>query len=311
MAALRARALEPVAAEVAACSEQLAEVVRRLEEVAARIDRVERELEDSGRDRWTARAVGLGDRVLVGCRHLGLSYLMRSDDLLLLPQFLAEGDYERGTTEYLKRTVPVDGVAVDVGANFGYYTCLLARLAWRGRVVAVEPDPDVFDLLRDNVTANWCVDVVTPVNAAVSDRAGTVTLHRRPTRTGNTSIAAPTEHELSRSDRPAEPFDVTSTTLDELTADLDRVDVVKIDVEGAEPLVLAGAEELVGRHAPRIVMEWSPTQIADAGFSPEEVVAQLERLGLRVSRILPDGSLAGVELADLVGLDYQNVVIAR
>lgn len=302
---LRRRALAPVLEEGRRSADALTRTEERLGHLERRLD----QLDELRRQQWTARAVGLGDRVLVGCRHLGLSYLLRSDDLLLLPQFLAEGDYERGTTEYLKRTVPVDGVAIDVGANFGYYTCLLARLAWQGRVLSFEPDPEVFELLRDNIAANWCGGVAVPTNAAVGDAAGTLTLHRRVDRTGNTSIAPASEEELARSGRATVPFEVGCVRLDDVTRDLHRVDVVKVDVEGAEPLVLAGMVELVRRHRPDVVMEWSPDQTVSAGFTQDELVARLADLGLRPHRVLEDGSLQELELAALADLDYQNLVL--
>jgi FkbM family methyltransferase len=316
LSALRARALAPVtdevrrgAGEFRRGADALARIEERLARLEERFDGLEHRMAELGAGQWTARAVGLGDRVLVGCRHLNLSYLMRADDLLLLPQFLADGDYERATTEYLKRTVPVDGVAVDVGANFGYYTCLLARLAWQGKVLAFEPDPEVFELLRDNIAANWCGGVAAPTNAAVGDRSGTLTLHRRVERTGNTSIAPPDERELERSGRATEVFDVRCTTLDEVTAPLDRVDVVKVDVEGAEPLVLAGMEQLVRRHRPDVVMEWSPEQTVAAGFDPDELVGRIAGLGLRPHRILPGGRLEELGTARLAELEYQNLVL--
>jgi FkbM family methyltransferase len=299
--------------------------LRRLDRIEQRLDEIEssmarevglEEVRDGVERRleglWSSKVVSLGDRVLVGCRHLDLTYLFPADDRLLMPQFVVTGEYEPATTEYLLRMLEPEGVCLDVGANVGYYTCLMSRLCWRGRVVAFEADPEVHELLRDNVAINWCEQVAEPRNQAVADRSGSLTLYRRVGRSGNTSIIEVPEADRAVYGEPdSVPFEVDCVSVDDVTAELSRLDVVKIDVEGAESLVLRGMRETVQRLDPLVIMEWSPQQAADAGSSSAELAVLIGEMGLRAHVFERGGTLRAVAEEELVGLGYQNIALRR
>lgn len=259
---------------------------------------------------WASKALNVGDRVLVGCRHLGLNLYFPADDRLLMPQFVVHGEYEPLTTAFLVDALEPESVCIDVGANVGYYTCLMARRAWRGRTIAFEADPVTHAILVDNVGINWCEKVVDARNTAVADQAGTLTLYRRVGRGGNTSIIEVAEEERSQLGEPASvPFEVECLTLDEVTAPLSRLDVVKIDVEGAESLVLQGMAETVARLDPMIIMEWSPGQAESAGSGTRLLRELIEELGLAAFRIDGARALHRLGFAELEELPYQNVLL--
>jgi FkbM family methyltransferase len=283
-----------------------APVLERLDRIERRLDALEssiatgeqvRALSDRVDQRtdwlWASKVTTLGDRVLVGCRHLGLNYLFPADDQLLMPQFVVHGEYETLTTNYLLRELPEDAVCLDVGANVGYYSCLMARRAWRGRTIAFEADPTIHEILRANVAINWCEKVVDARNMAVSDRTGTLTLHRRPGRSGNTSVTR-----ISEDERLA-------------LGELDRLDVVKIDVEGAESMVLAGMSGIVERFNPLIIMEWSPEQAEQAGSSAAGLGAAIESLRLTAHVFEAPGTIRPVSADELASLGYQNIALRR
>jgi FkbM family methyltransferase len=222
---------------------------------------------------------------------------------------VVDGEYEPATTAFLKRIVRHDSVCVDVGANFGYYACLMGHLAWNGCTLAYEADPEVHALLVDNVAINWCDDVVTPVNAAVAADDGQITLHRWANRSANSGVIRPEDMHGPGSGRTSEPFTVRSITLDSLVGELPRVDVVKIDVEGAESMVVAGMSRFVERFRPTVVMEWSPTQMTQAGSSPAALAESVSRWDMECSTVAPDGHLWALEPEALVSLTFQNVVM--
>ncbi|MDP9442272.1 MAG: FkbM family methyltransferase [Actinomycetota bacterium] len=151
------------------------------------------------------------------------------------------GQYEHGIGQLLRRVLPAGGVAVDVGANIGVLTRLMAELAPRGRVYAFEPAAENFGYLRRNVGGLGHVDVR---RAAVLDRDGPVNLEFNEAYPAGSFVG---EHgEL-----------VDGVRLDSWADEvgLTRLDVLKIDVEGAEPSVLAGARELIRRCRPVTVVE--------------------------------------------------------
>ncbi len=299
-----------------------APVLRRLDALAERVDQLDRTvagLDSTDRlqvsidalrnDVWHSKVVNVGDRLLVGSRHLSMVFLVETSDRLIGPRFIVDGEYEPETTAFMMRTIRPDFVCIDVGANFGYYTCLMAKLSWLGRTISFEPDPQVFALLRDNVHINWCERVAEPMNAAVGAAPGILTLHRRLTRSGNTSIVRMTAAELEQiGEAESEEFSIDCVTLDDVGRRLGRVDIVKIDVEGAESLVFEGMAELVRTHRPTIVMEWSPDQTTQAGFSVAALADRFKSLELQPHRLNLDGSIVPVEHAEVAGLTYQNLV---
>jgi FkbM family methyltransferase len=143
---------------------------------------------------------------------------------------------------------------LDVGANIGVFSLWAAgRVGPQGRVVSVEPHPVAHAALRENVAG--CPQV-TPVQAACSDAAGELVLHFVP---GRLSVSSA----LPRADRTGSVV-VDVQPLAELAraAGLERVDVLKIDVEGLELEVLAGAGALL-ETVSRLVMEVERDKLDD------------------------------------------------
>jgi FkbM family methyltransferase len=170
-----------------------------------------------------------------------------------------DGVYETEILSLLKEQVPAGGVLVDVGANIGAISVPLAKhVGSAGRVLAIEASPDVFPYLVRNVALNGLTNV-TCVEAAVVERPGDVPF-----------FAPPAEHFGMGSLAPqfyVSPVTVRGLTLDQLLAEanISTVDVLKIDVEGAERGVLQGAEGLLrGPQPPLVVFEfcdWAETRI--------------------------------------------------
>lgn len=263
------------------------------------------------------RATYVGDGlVLVKCVVAGqqIVYFVESQDRLLSPWFITSGAYETELTDFFLRTLRPDDHCLDVGANFGFFTCLFARFAPQGQVIGVEPAPALYGLLRDNIYANNLHGHARAVQAAVTDRPCALTMHRRVGRSGNTSIFRPDEAFVrSLGEPPSEPFLVTGLTLDSMAQRMGgRVDVMKVDVEGAEPLVFAGAARTIAQNPGlQIVMEWSPEQIRSGGFDPAAFLATVEGMGLRFFDI-EQQRLRPLTRDALLGLGYRaGILITR
>lgn len=137
--------------------------------------------------------------------------------------------------------------AIDVGANVGYWSCFLAsRIGPTGQLHSFEPDPVSARILRKNL--GWFSTPSHVAEIAVSNMSGKATLHLDQTQSGLNSLAPLSSESLS----------VEVTTLDAYVDDctLDRVDFIKIDVQGEEIGVLEGAQSLIERDRPTIYMEW-------------------------------------------------------
>ncbi len=262
------------------------------------------------------RGTYVGDnRVLAKCVICGfvLGYLVEADDLLLSPGLILNGSHEDDLVRFFASTVKEDSHCLDVGANYGFFACLFGKFAPRGKVVAIEPHAAVYELLRDNVSLNDVASVVTPLRAAVADSAGQVQLFPRVGRSGNTSITQIPDAALESLGEPkAAAFRVDSLRIDDLLPQLDdRIDFIKLDVEGAEPLALRGARQTIAAN-PRlaIVMEWAPSQLRDAGFNVAEFVDEIRQAGLAPADLGPSG-VEELSFDRLLGLDYRAGILLR
>ncbi|MDY6950128.1 MAG: FkbM family methyltransferase [Thermodesulfobacteriota bacterium] len=140
------------------------------------------------------------------------------------------------------------GVFVDIGAHIGKYTVRLARkLGDNGQVVAIEPEKNNFNVLKKNVKLNRLSNIHL-VNAACSDRDGESPLYVVDQCTTLHSLYA---------NNGKEQVIVKSLTLDTVLSQLniERVDLVKIDVEGAEVDVIRGSTKALREYHPKIIFE--------------------------------------------------------
>jgi FkbM family methyltransferase len=160
------------------------------------------------------------------------------------------GSYEPEETGYLLRTLRPDDVCFDVGANIGYYTTLMARAAADGHVHAFEPDPVCSSLLELNVRINELRNASLN-RTAIGAQPGRARLVRS-TDSGFNSLRDTGRRPVSST------VDVPMSTIDSYTETIGagRVDILKVDVEGAEGLVLEGAGRLLAdpEKRPRLIL---------------------------------------------------------
>jgi FkbM family methyltransferase len=190
------------------------------------------------------------------------------------------GFYEPQETSLLCRILSPGMTFVDVGANWGYFSLLAAGLVESaGRVIALEPNPRMFARLETNITRNGMTNVVLRQLAA-SDRVGTMTLAEYDEEGENFGISRLVE--VSHPTRDF--FQVESCPLDALldSIGIACVDLVKIDVEGAEDLALAGMKTGLERHRyRRLLLELHPSLLAERSKETEHVLHWLINAGYR------------------------------
>jgi FkbM family methyltransferase len=178
------------------------------------------------------------------------------------------GVYEPLTTDLVRAELRPGDVVLDIGANIGYYTLIFAKgVGPAGRVVAFEPEPGNFNLLEENVAAN-AYHNVTLARLAVSDRAGRARLYLDADNAGDCRMYDSHDH------RPA--VDVETVRLDDHLAWLDRIDLIKMDIQGAEPAALRGMRGLLERHRrARLLVEFWPYGLRLFGADAKEFLDTL------------------------------------
>lgn len=206
--------------------------------------------------------------------------------------------HEEFTTRLFREIVQEGDIVVDCGANIGYFTLLFAKLVGRkGKVYSFEPETRNYSYLIKNIQLNG-YDHVVASQKAVADKPGKVRLFFCPYDTGHHTIQ---QHKGIESYRPEfvdtkkEFVDVDQVSLDDFFKGITTsVNVIKMDVEGAEMLALAGMEQLIKR-SPKLKMliEFFPLLIREMGQSPEEFARRLlEDLDFTVFVVDEDYSMA-------------------
>jgi FkbM family methyltransferase len=190
---------------------------------------------------------------------------------------------------HLKKVLSPGETFVDVGACYGIYTLVASRIVGgRGQVIAFEPSSRAFPILKKNISLNNLTNV-RAFCLALSDKSGRTLLYRHP-KVGCDSLAA----HGSVSEGPQE---ITTQVLDDVIRELpiDRVGVIKMDVQGAEEWVLRGARNILTTMHPVVIFESWPIGPPLLGLSPNGAWDLLESLGYKFFVLEGDGSLVAVK----------------
>jgi FkbM family methyltransferase len=197
------------------------------------------------------------------------------------------GDYEPELRLLFKKYVPNGGVVVEVGANIGWHLLLFSRLVGpAGHVHAFEPNDSVYNELKYNLQLNDRKNVTT-WELALSHEAGTALFDG----VAVNENGAGNGHLVSKEISIGRPNfrSVKMETLDGLSLNMDRLDLIKIDVEGAEYAVLAGAMATIGRFLPVVVYEHLQDFDGRGLGRDSEVTHRLTLLGYRFHAVLSRG----------------------
>jgi len=207
-------------------------------------------------------------------------YLDERDSLLLS----INGIYEKFETELVKNEIKENDIVIDIGANIGYYTLIFAKLVGKnGKVIAFEPDPSNFKLLKKNIEVNGYKNVIL-VQKAVSTKNEILKLHLCDS---NHAM-----HRIYDSKYGKESIDIESINLDDYLGEnmpLDKINFVKMDIEGSELFALGGMQKLLNKNnSLKILTEFAPGAIMDSGKDPEELPKLLEDCGFKLYDVLSE-----------------------
>jgi FkbM family methyltransferase len=282
-----------------------------LDDLNRRLDAIESRLAGVAIDRYPNGPVYFGDHTALVATRWGSKMLVDTRDAMVAPWLVLDGLWESHVTEWLQRTLRPGQVFVDVGANIGYFTLLGATLVGPGgTVVAIEAHPRLAELLQRNVIINGYHRYVTTWHRAAWSEATELKLHLRQNFASNSSVGSIGSDALARLGDTEEIVKVQALPLDDLLADLPRIDVMKVDVEGAEVHVFTGLEKtLLANPAMTVMFEWSPAQIDDVGDDPGALIDLLDGHGFGFRLLEKD--LATISGAALLDLPYGNVVATR
>ena len=216
----------------------------------------------------------------------GLEMFLDPDDAIAR-EIMETGAWDPETWAIVSEHLPEGGTFIDVGAHIGYYSLKAARkVGAGGHVVAIEPNPLTLQQLRSNVQRNRAFMVAIEPVACSDSEAVLEFFGADHSNTGASSLS----RENASVWGPPASYRVRARPLDAVVREMNllRVDVVKIDVEGAEMKVLQGANETLSRFHPALVIEIMDPLLAAMGTSAAQVTQFLTSRGYRFRRTAED-----------------------
>ena len=165
--------------------------------------------------------------------------------------------YEQKLLEKIK-SLGLNGVYVDVGGHHGNHSIYFDKFCNSEKVVCIEGNPFNFEYLKKNTILNDCKNIL--YNEIVSEKQGDVlTMVYDLQNTGSSMVV--TEHNKSNSGKDMKSVTNTTNTLDNILGNEDNISLIKIDIENYEYNALSGAQYIIDKHHPVIVIELHPDNI--------------------------------------------------
>jgi len=238
----------------------------------------------------------------------GHKIFLDSNDSLKLS---TTGDYEKFETDIVKKVVKKGDVVVDIGANIGYYTLILAKLVGdTGLVYAFEPEPTNFNLLKKNVEINGYHNVILE-NKAVANLNGKISFYLDSENLGGHSVFMK---------KDSKSVEIPSIRLDDYLKDVEKkIKFIKMDIEGGELEAIKGMSSILKENNDlKIMAEFNSPLLKDFKIVPEEYLQTFMRFGFKIFHL--DGKekkIIPIEIKDFLrrfppeNRSYTNILCSK
>ena len=215
----------------------------------------------------------------------GVSLLLDPEDDISRTILVSRtGDWEPEVWNSISFGLPEGAIFFDVGAHIGYDSLKASlRVGPNGRVVAFEPNPNTLSQLRSNIAASGANNVIVqPIACTDTEQMLTLFDSTLGGNSGSSSLSQENAGPVTRS------YTVRGRPIDDVVAELalQRVDVLKADVEGAELVVLRGAADTLRKFHPKLILEVVPRQLANMNTSVEDLEAFIRSVGYDSARVI-------------------------
>jgi len=197
----------------------------------------------------------------------GLKMYVVCRDWAVAPTMLFNHVWEPVETKICKQHIKEGMTVVDAGAYIGYYSILASKLVGsRGKVYAFEPSPECLELLYKNIEINNCKNIQV-FTKAVTDKVGYTMFYVNPQNLSGSSTARSFQ---------GPQIEVPTTTLDEAIGN-QRVDFIKMDIEGTEPKAIRGMNKVIRNNSQlKMIIEVSISRLTDTDSQLEEYIKLLQ-----------------------------------
>jgi FkbM family methyltransferase len=255
------------------------------------------------------------DRMLIKTAW-GMRLIASCSDMSLMPTLMVDGIIEGGFTNWLiKNQESFRGKNIlDVGANIGYFTVLFSCIAGKGgQVVAFEANPKVIGLLKENIYLSQLQEIAEVMPYAVSNsHMSKIRFNVSTKYQGNSSL-------MTHSDKYKEQFatdefeeaEATTVALDFIGLP-ENIELLKIDVEGAEYKVLIGAQQLlVSGRVKYVMFELNKNMLGEDTEPLRLLLHNLNSIGAMFYVLSAEGNETHIKLEDIFANDYIDNILMK
>ena len=250
---------------------------------AKKIDKNIKNIVSSISDKGYSLVIEGGDKIFIVLEN-GIKFWWNPGDPYSLLGMPLRGNFEPESTFLINKLIKKGSTIFDIGGNFGWYSCHFSQLVGEtGKVHIFEPT-DIIDDLKNNLILNEFIDRCKLNKTALGNKNGTGTLFI-PKKLG-TAFASLRDHKNQYGDE-AINVSVNIEKLDDyvIANKIQKIDFIKIDVEGAEYPILKGAEVSLRRYKPMVLLEIQENHTQCFDYTPDELICYIKDLGYNVYEI--------------------------
>jgi len=232
-----------------------------------------------------ANSLGITNRTYKK-RLLGNFYMLLNPTEHIQQQLFWYGYYEKELGDLLKKIVRPDDVVIDIGANIGYFSLLVANNIPSVNVISFEPVKDLFQSMNENISLNDFKNIST-INAAVGEINEEKELYISAfDNLGMSSFKQP-ENYSGKKER------VKVVTIDNWfkTSGLSKIDIIKLDIEGSELAALKGMKDILQKQKLVLIVEVNPETLSMFSVKPSDICDYLKQLNFEGFIILENARL--------------------
>jgi FkbM family methyltransferase len=230
-----------------------------------------------------AKSLGIANKTYKKRLHNNFFMLLNPTEHIQ-QQLFWYGYYEKELGDLLKKLIKPDQLFIDIGANLGYFSLLVATSSPSVKVISFEPVDDLFRKINENISVNNVKNIV-PIHAAVGEKDEEKELFiSAADNSGMSSFQEPENYSGAKEK-------VKVVTLDDWikTSRVSKVDIIKLDIEGSELAALNGMKEVLQNFKPLVIVEINPETLALFDLKPLNIYNYFKQLGFVGFFILENG----------------------
>ncbi|URJ50001.1 FkbM family methyltransferase [Paenibacillus polymyxa] len=243
----------------------------------------------------------------------GGKLIVPSNDLSLAPDLIIDGVLESPLTRFFAQNVKKGNSIIDVGANIGYFSVFLGHLVGsQGKVYSFEANKYMYEYLLDNLSINYLHDRCETFNLAVYSEDTYIPFYVSKKYMGNSSIHSHSSEYKRHYKDDIEKIEIATIVLDEFFQLHQKIDYLKIDIEGGEYNAFLGMKHLIENNViDTVIFELNKGMLQNDWDPFTDLILQLEKEGKRFYGLSNEGNLIDIEIKELFEQEGYPYVIMQ